>query len=87
MRTQLFPCSAALSAIILVSQPALAPAVDNVVADLTKATPGKSNNSYNLGPTGALGWMNVQKGMTVNSRQILITAVEKGSPRCQNHAA
>jgi len=25
--------------------------------DLTKATPAKTANSYNLGPTGALGWM------------------------------
>ena len=25
--------------------------------DLTKATPAKTTNSYNLGPTGALGWM------------------------------
>jgi HEAT repeat protein len=48
--------------------------------DLTKATPAKTDNSYNLGPTGALGWMYVEAGMTVKSRQILITAVEKGSP-------
>jgi len=48
--------------------------------DLTKATPARTDNSYNLGPTGALGWMYVEAGMTVKSRQILITAVEKGSP-------
>jgi hypothetical protein len=48
--------------------------------DLTKTTPAKTDNSYNLGPTGALGWMYVDGGMTVKSRQILITAVEKGSP-------
>jgi Family of unknown function (DUF6288)/HEAT repeats len=48
--------------------------------DLTKETPAKVDNSYNLGPTGALGWMQVDAGMTENSRQILVTAVEKGSP-------
>jgi len=48
--------------------------------DLTKTTPAKTNNSYNLGPTGALGWMYVEGGMTAKARQILITAVEKGSP-------
>ncbi len=48
--------------------------------DLRQATPAKTENSYNLGPTGALGWMQVDAGMTENSRQILVTAVEKGSP-------
>ncbi len=48
--------------------------------DLTKETLIKTDNSYNLGPTGALGWMHVEGGMTENSRQILVTAVEKGSP-------
>jgi hypothetical protein len=32
--------------------------------DLTKATPAKTANSYNLGPTGAQGWMYVEGGMT-----------------------
>ena len=48
--------------------------------DLTKAAPAKTNKPYNLGPTGASGWMYVEGGMTVKARQILITAVEKGSP-------
>jgi len=48
--------------------------------DLTETTPAKTDKSYNLGPTGALGWMYVEGGMTRESRQILITAVEKGSP-------
>lgn len=50
------------------------------VIDLTKDTPPKTANSYNLGPTGALGWMHVEAGMTEKSRQILVTEVEKGSP-------
>jgi Family of unknown function (DUF6288)/HEAT repeats len=47
-------------------------------------TPGeietKKAKSYNLGPTGALGWMETNKNMTENCRKILITAVEVGSP-------
>jgi len=48
--------------------------------DLTRTTPAKTSNSFNLGPTGAMGWMHVEGGMTVKARQILITSVEKGSP-------
>lgn len=51
-----------------------------VVPDLTKETPPKTTNSYNLGPCGALGWMYVESGITEKSRQILVTSVEKGSP-------
>jgi HEAT repeat protein len=49
-------------------------------ADLTKEPPTDTKKSYNLGPTGALGWMHVEKAMTEKSRQILVTAVEAGSP-------
>ena len=42
--------------------------------------PAKTGNSYNLGPTGALGWMYIEAGMTDKSRQILIATVAKGSP-------
>ncbi|MCE9612609.1 MAG: DUF6288 domain-containing protein [Chthoniobacter sp.] len=48
--------------------------------DLTKTKPDKTDNDYNLGPTGALGWMYVESGMTEGARQILVTKVEKGSP-------
>lgn len=48
--------------------------------DLTKDTPADTKNSYNLGPTGALGWLQVEAGMTEKARQILITEVEKHSP-------
>lgn len=76
-----FPVVAALGAVFLLGilrlEAAKAPAA---ALDLTKDTPADTKNSYNLGPTGALGWMQVEAGMTENSRQILITAVEKGSP-------
>ena len=48
--------------------------------DLTKDAPPDTKHSYNLGPTGALGWLQVDHGMTEQSRQILITAIDKGSP-------
>ncbi|MEI6537013.1 MAG: DUF6288 domain-containing protein, partial [Verrucomicrobiaceae bacterium] len=73
-------CAAAFAVTIIASGSSMISAADNVVADLTKDTPAKTDNPFNLGPTGALGWMSVQSGMTVNSRQILITKVEKGSP-------
>ena len=57
-----------------------ADAATTPVIDLTKETPAETDNSYNLGPTGALGWMHVEAGMTENSRQILIKAVEIGLP-------
>jgi len=53
---------------------------DAAPVDLTRTTPAKTNNSYNLGPTGALGWMYVEGAMTVKARQILVTKVENGSP-------
>ncbi|MCX5656457.1 MAG: DUF6288 domain-containing protein [Planctomycetota bacterium] len=65
---------------VLVSGPPLAAAAPTAMPDLTKTAPAETKKSYNLGPTGALGWMYVEKGMTEKSRQILVTAVEKGSP-------
>ncbi|MEI8374740.1 MAG: DUF6288 domain-containing protein [Planctomycetota bacterium] len=48
--------------------------------DLTQSTPADIGKPYNLGPTGAQGWIYVESGMTEKSRQILITEVEKNSP-------
>jgi len=67
-----------LGALVFASQPARAAA--SAPPDLTKTTPADISKPYNLGPTGALGWMYVERGMTEKSRQILITTVEKGSP-------
>ena len=75
-----FPAVAALALALLGASPALAAKPPAPAIDLTKDTPPKTANSYNLGPTGALGWMQVEAGMTEASRQILVTEVEKGSP-------
>ncbi len=70
-----------LAALMLASPPGLAaPKPKEGPIDLTKSKPEKTGNDYNLGPTGALGWMYVEGGMTEEARQILITKIEKGSP-------
>jgi hypothetical protein len=64
------PCAAA---------PKKAPATN---PDLTKGEPlpeGKLHD-WNLGATGARGWMFTEKLETTSARQILITKVDKGSP-------
>jgi len=75
-----FPTLAAIALALLGTIPAQAAKPPAPAIDLTKDTPPKTANSYNLGPTGALGWMQVEAGMTETSRQILVTEVEKGSP-------
>ena len=50
------------------------------VPDLTREKPPLRQHDYNLGPTGARGWIWGWKLSTANARQILITQVESGSP-------
>ncbi|TWU28953.1 DUF6288 domain-containing protein [Novipirellula artificiosorum] len=42
--------------------------------------PAGANHDWNLGATGARGWMFSDKLVTTDARQIAITKVEKGSP-------
>ena len=50
--------------------------------DFTKgdAIPATARKDWNLGPTGARGWMFSDKLVTTDARQIAITAVDQGSP-------
>lgn len=48
--------------------------------DLTKGEERDEANDWNLGPTGARGWMQGRGGQSLITRQILITEVEEGSP-------
>ena len=48
--------------------------------DLTKGEKRDQANDWNLGPTGARGWMQGRTGQSLITRQILITSVAKGSP-------
>ena len=57
-----------------------APQATPPVPDFTKGDPIGERHDWNLGPTGARGWMWGWKFQTTNARQIYITSVDKGSP-------
>jgi hypothetical protein len=50
--------------------------------DLTRGgkIPDRWTHDWNLGPTGARGWMYSDTGVTTEARQIQVTKVDKGSP-------
>jgi len=50
--------------------------------DFTKGDiiPSNAKHDWNLGPTGARGWMFCDKMVTTDARQVKITTVDKGSP-------
>ena len=50
------------------------------VPDLTKGGKRDKMHDWNLGPTGARGWMWAMRLRTDLARQILITKIDKGSP-------
>lgn len=52
------------------------------IPDLTKGDviPANATHDWNLGPTGARGWMFCDRMVTTDARQIAITQVDKGSP-------
>ncbi|MEM6259750.1 MAG: DUF6288 domain-containing protein [Planctomycetota bacterium] len=83
LTTRLLPLLAI--ALILPLSPPLAAAapggkVTNI--DLTKggAIPADANHDWNLGATGARGWMYSEKLTTLKARQIAVTKVHPGSP-------
>ena len=51
-----------------------------VVPDFTQGGQKGESHDWTLGPTGARGWVYGWKGQTAEARQILVTAVAKGSP-------
>ena len=75
------PRASALLALALISagiggQAAAAP------PDFTKGgkVPADATHDWNLGATGARGWIYSEKMVTSEARQILVTKVEPGSP-------
>ena len=50
------------------------------VPDFTQGGQKSDWHDWTLGPTGARGWLYGWKGQTAEARQILVTAVAKGSP-------
>lgn len=50
------------------------------IPDFTQGGKKPDTHDWVLGPTGARGWIYATKGKSLDARQILITAVKKGSP-------
>jgi hypothetical protein len=80
----MFPRSlSALAGLLLavLSSPTLLSARENApLPDLTTGGTKDDSHDWNLGPTGARGWIWANKMETSDARQILITQVEHGSP-------
>ncbi len=70
--------------IFTIASPTLAatPSTASNKPDFTKgqAIPPGATHDWNLGPTGARGWMYSNEMETSEARQILITSIDKGSP-------
>ncbi|MCF7675778.1 MAG: DUF6288 domain-containing protein, partial [Akkermansiaceae bacterium] len=50
------------------------------IPDFTQGGKKDDSHDWTLGPTGARGWVYGRNGQTSDSRQILVTAVDAGSP-------
>ncbi len=50
------------------------------IPDFTKGDKPGEAHDWTLGPTGARGWIHTASGHSAEARQILVTAVAKGSP-------
>jgi hypothetical protein len=72
----------ALAALLFVSSAFGRASKQMTLPDFTKgdSVPEGANHDWNLGATGARGWMFSDKMVTTDARQISITKVEKGSP-------
>ncbi len=53
---------------------------DSSPPDLTVGGKKDGSHDWNLGPTGARGWIWANKSETTEARQILVTKVDQGSP-------
>jgi Family of unknown function (DUF6288)/HEAT repeats len=82
MKTPILPI--ALAVCLAVPLPSLAAGNNPTIAipDFTKgdSIPAGANHDWNLGATGARGWIYCDKMVTTDARQIAITKVDKGSP-------
>ena len=69
-----------LAALLIVPLSFLHAAETLPVPDLTQGGKPDASHEWTLGPTGARGWIYSAGGQTTASRQILVTAVDAGSP-------
>jgi hypothetical protein len=71
---------AALSMAWMLPSSAAAPREKAPLPDFTRGDKKGDSHDWNLGPTGARGWVYGAKGQTVEARQILVTEAAPGSP-------
>jgi HEAT repeat protein len=80
-RTSLLLLSAAFfAAVFPTSSHAAAEANGKPIPDFTQDGKPDGSHDWTLGPTGARGWIHTANGHSRDARQILVTAVAKGSP-------
>jgi hypothetical protein len=72
----------ALAMLLLTSGRIVGAPKETAMPDFTKgdAIPAGATHDWNLGATGARGWMFSDKMVTTDARQVYVTKVEKGSP-------
>ncbi len=76
----LAPLLAAFALLMIDGRAAAVQRTKPPVTDLTENSATDGKHDWNLGPTGARGWMWGWRLETTDARQILITAVAEGSP-------
>ena len=69
-----------LIALLILPLIALQAADKPLVPDFTQGGKKDANHDWTLGPTGMRGWIYSGNGQTAAARQILVTAIEAGSP-------
>jgi len=84
IRTHRLPGITSLALALFLVAPGLAASAPKEMAnpDFTRgqAIPGGAVHDWNLGATGARGWMYCDKMVTTDARQVYVTKVDKGSP-------
>ncbi len=75
-----FSATNAVKAVVAPAKPAPPKKVPFTNPDFTKGGQPDGSADWTLGPTGLRGWIYGDKGQTSEARQILVTAVAKGSP-------
>ena len=83
-RTPPLPAAALMALLALLTGLGSADAKErtNPIPDFTRGDgiPEGATHDWNLGPTGARGWMYSDEMVTSDARQILVTQVDEGSP-------
>src|ERR1700744_1638483 len=81
MRSRILFSLASVALALLSGSAALDAAKENAPRpDLTAGGTKDDSHDWNLGPTGARGWIYASKMETTDARQILVPRVDHGSP-------